>query len=77
MNKITKAIVLLTVCITLAGLTGCEPKEEVSDRQERLYAAQNMELQKQISELEEQFAIDIQKKQDDLGTWDQREIQIC
>ncbi len=66
MNRIFKTIPYLTVCIILAGLAGCEPEEPVSERQERLYSAENMELKKQIVNLQEQVEKDIQAKQKEL-----------
>jgi cell division protein FtsB len=66
MNRIFKIIPYLTVCVILAGLAGCEPEEPVSERQERLYSAENMELKKQIAELQGQFEKDMQAKQKEL-----------
>ena len=66
MNRTTKTILWLTVCMILAVLTGCDEEGATSERQERLYAAENVELKKQIAELEEQFQKDLAAKQEEL-----------
>ncbi len=66
MNGIFKISLFLTVCAVLAGLAGCEPKETVNERQERLYSVENMELKKQLEKLREQSEKDLQAKQKEL-----------
>jgi CII-binding regulator of phage lambda lysogenization HflD len=66
MNAFFRIILCLAVCATLAGLAGCEPKEPVNERQERLYSAENMELKKEISVLRSQFEKQMQAKQQEL-----------
>ncbi len=66
MNPVTKTILCVTFCLILSVVTGCEEQGITSERQERLYSAENMELKKQITELEKQFQNDIKAKQGEL-----------
>jgi len=66
MNGIFKISLCLTVFAVLAGLTGCEPKEQVNERQERLYSVENTELKKQIAELKDKCEKDLAAKQQQL-----------
>ncbi len=66
MKGIFKISLCLTVFAVLAGLAGCEPKEQVNERQERLYSVENMELKKQIGKLEDKYEQDLAAKQQQL-----------
>jgi DNA-binding transcriptional MerR regulator len=66
MNGIFKISLCLTVFAVLVGIAGCEPKEQVNERQERLYSVENMELKKQITELKDKCEQDIAAKQQQL-----------
>jgi DNA-binding transcriptional MerR regulator len=66
MNGIFKISLCLVVFGVLAGLAGCEPKEQVNERQERLYSIENMELKKQIAELQDKCERDLAAKQQQL-----------
>ncbi len=66
MNGIFKISLCLTVFAVLAGLAGCEPKEQVNDRRERLYSVENMELKKQIAGLGDKYEQDLAAKQQQL-----------
>ena len=67
MNGIFKVLLCLTVFAVLAGIAGCEPKEQVNERQERLYSAENMELKNQIAELKDKCEKDMADKQQQLA----------
>ena len=73
MSRTYTTIMYITICTFAVMLTGCEPQstgrptaEPVSERQERLYAIENEELNKQIADLEKQFEKDLQAKQKEL-----------
>jgi flagellar motility protein MotE (MotC chaperone) len=66
MNGIFKISLCLTVFAVLAGLSGCEPKEQVNERQERLYSVENTELKKQIAKLKDKYEEDLAVKQQQL-----------
>jgi len=66
MNPVTKTILCVTFCLILSVVTGCEEQGITSERQERLYAVENMELKKQIAEREKQCQKDIKAKQEEL-----------
>ena len=66
MSRIYTTIMYITICTFAVMLTGCEPQEPVSERQERLYAIENEELNKQIADLEKQFEKDLQARQKEL-----------
>lgn len=66
MSRITGTILCLAACTILALLTGCKEEGVTSQKQERLYAAQNMELKNEIARLKEQFEKDLAAKQQEL-----------
>lgn len=66
MDLTSKISLCLGVFVVLVGLVGCEPKEQVNERQERLYSVENMELKKQIAELENKHEQELADKQQQL-----------
>jgi hypothetical protein len=66
MSGISKISSCLAIFAIFAGLAGCEPKEQVNDRRERLYSVENMELKKQIAALEDKYEQDLAAKQQQL-----------
>ena len=73
MSRTYTTIMYIIICTFAAMLTGCEPQstgrptaEPVSERQERLYAIENEELNKQIADLEKQFKKDMEARQKEL-----------
>ena len=66
MNGIFKISLCFTVCAVLAGVAGCEPKEQVNERQERLYSIENEELKKQLAKLQDKCEQDVAAKQQQL-----------
>jgi hypothetical protein len=67
MSGIFKISLCLTVFAVLAGIAGCEPKEQVNERQERLYSVENTELKKQLAELKDKYEEDSAAKQQQLA----------
>jgi outer membrane murein-binding lipoprotein Lpp len=74
MNATNRIILWLSICAIVAVLAGCEEQSVTTERQERLYSAENMELKKQIAELEKQFEKDLAAKQKELDRCNEDKI---
>jgi predicted nuclease with TOPRIM domain len=71
MTGTTRTILCLSVCAIVTLLAGCDEGPVASQKQERLYAAENMELKKQIASLQEKSAKELAAKQQELDKCNQ------
>ncbi|MGD9110476.1 MAG: hypothetical protein PVG93_06005 [Phycisphaerales bacterium] len=56
-------IAIVTVCSAVILVAGCEPEPTSSAKQERLYAAENIELKKQMADMEKRHQKELAQKQ--------------
>ena len=65
--SMTKAVVLTVCSILIISIAGCEPEGPVNSQSERLFAAENMELKKELAELEKKYQKDLAHQKELLG----------
>ncbi len=69
LNRLTiRYLAVTSICLILLSATGCEPETKTDPKQERLYAAKNMELQKQIESLKTQHEEALKAKQSEIDS---------
>jgi predicted nuclease with TOPRIM domain len=62
-GSILRISAFVTVCAAVILVAGCEPEPASSTKQERLFAAENMELKKQIADMEKKHKNELAAKQ--------------
>ncbi|MBN1795326.1 MAG: hypothetical protein JW804_01505 [Sedimentisphaerales bacterium] len=65
-TRIFVSMAVIVICTLLISTIGCEPESNATPRQERLYSAENMELKKQIAQLEKKYEKDVVAKDKEL-----------
>ncbi len=60
---ILRTLVFAAVCSAMILATGCEPEPTSSAKQERLFAAENIELKKQMANMEKRHEKELAMKQ--------------
>lgn len=71
-----KTIITLTVSFVTILVAGCEPENNVDQRQERLYSAENLELKRQINSLEKKYENDMKAKEAELNKCLEQNAQL-